>query len=121
MIGRFFSWLGSVFASFFQWLGGLIARLCGVIVDCFYNFVQWIEDSIGSLCSDILEIGLDLVPNMSVERSVSDFAYMRRAWNTFDVFIPLSEGLTFAVTFLSFYLAVKLLAFIIRVILALIP
>ena len=121
MIGRFFSWLGQIFSSFITWLGSLIYNLFSVLLESFNNFISWLYDLITTLAADFLSFVLGLVPNLDPGNVAAAITFMRRAWNTFDVFVPLHEGLVFVTTYFGVYFTVKLVSLVIRVVLGLIP
>ncbi len=123
MISKFFGWLGAQIAKFFIWLGNFLWDAFLAVLDVLDNVLDYIYEQIMHFGGIILEAVLKLVPNdpLNGQNFAQTISYMRSAWNTFDDFVPLSEGLTFVTVFFAFYLGVKVVAIAVRIILALIP
>ena len=121
MISKLLRWLGSLFASFLSWLGNIFISLFRVLIDTINNCLTWLYDLITSLAVTILDFVLSLIPSVNVADVSSAISFMRRAWNTFDVFVPLHEGLVFVTIYFTFYFSIKLVALVVRVVLGLIP
>lgn len=123
MIKTAISWLGRLIGSFFLWLGGWLWKAFQAIIDALQTFINWLFDIIIQYASELLTFVLEKVPSDFQDNAnfIQTVTYIRSAWNTFDDFVPLSEGLVFVTIFFSFYFTVKLTQFVIRVVLALIP
>lgn len=123
MIQKAFGWLGRLIGSFFLWLGSWLWKAFQAVIDALSRFMNWLFDLIIQYASELLTFILQKVPSDFQDNAnfVQTVAYIRSAWNTFDDFVPLSEGLVLVTVFFAFYFTVKLTQIIVRVVLALIP
>lgn len=123
MIAKFFNWLGRVLVALFGWLASLLVAAFNLLTESISNIFTWIYNQIVDLGHILIEFLFDLVPHSFADNA--DFqtaiAFLRNSWFTFDLYVPLSEGLAFVTIFFTFYFAVKSLQIVIRIILAVIP
>ena len=123
MIAKFFNWLGRIIASLFGWLASILVAAFNLFTECISKIFTWIYDQIVDLGKMLIEFLFGLVPHSFADNA--DFqtaiAFLRNSWYTFDLYVPLSEGLAFVTIFFTFYFAVKSLQIVIRIILAVIP
>lgn len=123
MISKFFSWLGQLIARFFIWLGNFLWVAFKAVLDALSTVLDYIYDQIIHFGALAFEAVMHLLPDnvMQGQNFQGALAFLRGSWNTFDDFVPLSEGLTFVTIFFTFYISVKIISFAVRVILALLP
>ena len=119
MISRFFDWLGRVFSAFITWLGNLFWLLFTALLDGIQEFFDYLLGLIQSMAESIYTYVLSLLPeNESITQGVS---VLRSCWVVADEFVPLSEGFVLILTFLGFYVTIKVIGFVIRIALAVTP
>lgn len=128
MIGRFFSWLGQIFSSFITWLGNLVSSIWQALVDSIQAIFNWFATLFRTAATELINLGLGFVPGADEQtRSVlssnmqQGLDFIQSCWSVGNAFVPLTEAFGLVASYVALYLAIKIIALIIRIVLAITP
>lgn len=119
MISRFFGWLGHLIAVWAKHLADLISSWLGSFFSSCQGLLNWGADFVNNTAGDIVTECFSVLPpdSPSTRAIVSGVSIFRSCWVVGDAFVPLSEGLFLVTAYFTFYITLKSIMFIVRVIL----